>query len=69
MYRIVFDVEKAHWVVELCKFHCFWKRVKGQEFETLKAAETYCAQVGLDAAYKRQPTLFLHSDSLEYRVR
>ena len=56
MYRIIFDADKAVWVVELCKFALYWKRVKDKEFPTLTDAEKYADQVGLDTAYRRQPT-------------
>lgn len=61
MYRIIFDPKTALWVVELCKFHAFWKRIVGKEFATLKEAETYSKQVGLDQAYKRQMTMEVYS--------
>lgn len=57
MYRIIFDADKALWVIELCKFTLYWKRVKGKEFDTLAKAEEYAVEVGLDTAYRRQPTM------------
>lgn len=57
MYRIIFDADKALWVIELCKFTLYWKRVKDKEFDTLAKAEEYAVEVGLDTAYRRQPTM------------
>jgi hypothetical protein len=69
MYRIIFDSQKAQWVVELLSWTLLWRRVNGKSYETLAQAEAYVTEVGLDDAYRRQPTMRRDAPNMQIHLQ